>query len=71
MSEVALPGSIERALGSAPNPEKGLHPPTGFIHPGAIAAALLFVASSICADVEATGARKPSCRAFAVLFVAC
>lgn len=71
MSEVALPGSIEPALGSGPNPEKGFHPLTGSIYPGAIAAAQPLVAYSICAEVDATSVGKTSCLALPVLFVAC
>jgi PiT family inorganic phosphate transporter len=70
MSDVALPGSIEPALQKGPNLEKGFHPLTGIIYLGVIAAALLFVAYSIYADVDATGAGKTSYLAFLLLFVA-
>jgi inorganic phosphate transporter, PiT family len=70
MSDVALPGSIEPALGRGPDLEKGFHPLTGIIYLGVIAAALLFVAYSIYADVDATGAGKTSYLAFLLLFVA-
>ena len=70
MSDVALPGSIEPALRRGPDLEKGFHPLTGIIYLGVIAAALLFVAYSIYADVGATGAGKTSYLAFLLLFVA-
>jgi inorganic phosphate transporter, PiT family len=70
MSDVALPGSIEPALRKGPDLEKGFHPLTGIIYLGVIAAALLFVAYSIYADVDATGAGKTSYLAFLLLFVA-
>ncbi|KJC58393.1 nuclease PIN [Bradyrhizobium sp. LTSPM299] len=70
MSDVALPGSIEPALGRGPDLEKGFHPLTGIIYLGVIGAALLFVAYSIYADVGATGAGKTSYLAFLLLFVA-
>jgi inorganic phosphate transporter, PiT family len=55
MSDVALPGSIEPALRRGPNLDGGFHPLTGIIYMGVVAAALLFVAYSIYADVDATG----------------
>src|ERR1700740_3655381 len=70
MSDVALPGSIEPALRRGPDLEKGFHPLTGIIYLGVVAAALLFVAYSIHADVDATGAGKTSYLAFLLLFVA-
>ena len=70
MSDVALPGSIEPALRTGPDLEKGFHPLTGIIYLGVIGAALLFVAYSIYADVGATGAGKTSYFAFLLLFVA-
>lgn len=70
MRDVALPGSIEPALRTGPDLEKGFHPLTGIIYLGVIAAALLFVAYSIYADVNATGAGKTSYLAFLLLFVA-
>jgi PiT family inorganic phosphate transporter len=70
MSHVALPGSIEPALRRGPDLEKGFHPLTGIIYLGVIAAALLFVAYSIYADVDATDAGKTSYFAFLLLFVA-
>ena len=70
MSDVALPGSIEPALRKGPDLEKGFHPLTGIIYLGVVAAALIFVAYSIYADVDATGAGKTSYLAFLLLFVA-
>jgi len=70
MSDVAFPGSIEPALGRGPDLEKGFHPLTGIIYLGVIGAALLFVAYSIYADVDATGAGKTSYLAFLLLFAA-
>jgi PiT family inorganic phosphate transporter len=70
MSDVALPGSIEPALRKGPDLEKDFHPLTGIIYVGVIAAALLFVAYSIYADVDATGAGKTSYLAYLLLFVA-
>src|SRR5580704_1157630 len=70
MSDVALPGSIEPALRRGPDLETGFHPLTGIIYLGVIAAALLFVAYSIYADVDATGVGKTSYLAFLLLFVA-
>src|ERR1700749_315866 len=70
MSDVALPGSIEPALRKGPDLEKGFHPLTGIIYLGVIATALLFVAYSIYADVDATGAGKTSYLVFLLLFTA-
>jgi PiT family inorganic phosphate transporter len=70
MSDLTLPGSIEPALGRGPDLEKGFHPLTGIIYLGVVAAALLFVAYSISADLDATGAGKTSYLAFLLLFVA-
>ncbi len=64
MSDMALPGSIEPALKKGPDLDKGFHPMTGVIYLGVVAAALLFVAYSIYADVDATGTQRHlvSCR---------
>jgi PiT family inorganic phosphate transporter len=70
MSDVALPGSIEPALRKGPDLEGGFHPLTGVIYMGVIAAALLFVAYSIWADVDATGTQVKSIAPFLMLFVA-
>ncbi|WGR91316.1 inorganic phosphate transporter [Bradyrhizobium sp. ISRA443] len=70
MSDVALPGSIEPALKKGPDLDKGFHPLTGIIYMGVVSAALLFVAYSIYADIDATGARVTSYLPFILLFVA-
>jgi inorganic phosphate transporter, PiT family len=70
MSDVALPGSIEPARHKGPNLDGGLHPLTGIIYMGVVAAALLFVAYSIYADVDATGTRVTSYLPYLLLFVA-
>jgi PiT family inorganic phosphate transporter len=71
MSDVALPGSIEPAHWSGgPNLDGGFHPLTGIIYMGVVAAALLFVAYRIYADVDATGTRVTSYLPYILLFVA-
>jgi PiT family inorganic phosphate transporter len=70
MSDVALPGSIEPALRKGPDLDGGFHPLTGIIYMGVVAAALLFVAYSIYADVDATGTRVTSYLPYLMLFVA-
>src|SRR6202790_981839 len=70
MSDVALPGSIEPALRKGPDLDSGFHPLTGIIYMGVVAAALLFVAYSIYADVDATGTRVTSYLPYILLFVA-
>src|SRR5215475_12640383 len=70
MSDVALHGSIEPALRKGPDLDRGLHPLTGIVYMGIIAAAVLFVAYSIYADVSATGARVTTYLPFLLLFVA-
>ena len=70
MSDVALPGSIEPAVRKGPNLDGGFHPLTGIIYMGVVAAALLFVAYSIYADVDATGTRVTSYLPYLLLFVA-
>jgi PiT family inorganic phosphate transporter len=70
MSDVALPGSIEPALRKGPNLDGGFNPLTGIIYMGVVAAALLFVAYSIYADIDATGTRVTSYLPFLMLFVA-
>src|SRR3984885_13909423 len=69
MSDVALPGSIERAR-KGPNLEGGMNPLTGIIYLGVVAAALLFVAYSIYQDIDATGTRVTSFAPYILLFVA-
>ena len=71
MSDVAaLPGSIEPARQKGPNLDGGMHPLTGIIYLGVVAAALLFVAYSIYDDVDATGTRITSFAPYILLFVA-
>jgi inorganic phosphate transporter, PiT family len=70
MSDVALPGSIEPAAKRGPNLDGGINPLQGIIYLGVIAAALLFVAYSIYADVDATGTRITSFLPYILLFVA-
>jgi inorganic phosphate transporter, PiT family len=70
MSDVALPGSIEPALRKGPDLDSGFNPLTGIIYMGVVAAALLFVAYSIYADVDATGTRVTSYLPYILLFVA-
>jgi inorganic phosphate transporter, PiT family len=70
MSDLALPGSIEPALKKGPELDRGFHPLTGVIYLGVVAAALLFVAYSIYADIDATGTRVTSYLPYILLFVA-
>jgi inorganic phosphate transporter, PiT family len=70
MSDMALPGSIEPAQRRGPNLDGGFHPLTGIIYMGVVAAALLFVAYSIYADVDATGTKVTSYLPYLLLFVA-
>jgi inorganic phosphate transporter, PiT family len=70
MSDLALPGSIEPALRKGPDLDSGFHPLTGIIYMGVVAAALLFVAYSIYADVDATGTRVTSYLPYLMLLVA-
>ena len=70
MSDIALPGSIEPARSKGPDLDGGMHPLTGIIYLGVVAAALLFVAYSIYDDVDATGTRITSFAPYILLFVA-
>jgi PiT family inorganic phosphate transporter len=70
MSDVALPGSIEPALRRGPDLDRAFHPLTGVIYMGVVAAALLFVAYSIYADIDATGTRVNTYLPFILLFIA-
>src|SRR6202012_3818089 len=70
MSDFALPGSIEPAAHKGPDLSGAVNPLTGIIFGGVIAAVLLFVAYSIYADVDATGAKVTSYLPFIMLFVA-
>jgi inorganic phosphate transporter, PiT family len=69
MSDFALPGSIEPAR-KGPKLDGGINPLQGIIYLGVVAAALLFVAYSIYADVDATGTRVTSYLPYLMLFVA-
>src|ERR1700742_4551092 len=70
MADIALPGSIEPALTRGPDLDKGFHPLTGVIYLGVVAAALLFVAYSIYADIDATGTKDKNYLPYILLFVA-
>ncbi len=71
MSDFALAGSIEPAAGrKGPDLDRGVNPLQGIIYMGVIAAALLFVAYSVYADVDATGTRVTSWLPYILLFVA-
>jgi PiT family inorganic phosphate transporter len=70
MSDVALPGSIEPAAKKGPDLDRGINPLQGIIYMGVVAAALLFVAYSIYADIDATGTRITSYTPYILLFVA-
>jgi PiT family inorganic phosphate transporter len=70
MTDIALPGSIEPARRRGPDLDRGFHPASGIIFMGIIAAALLFVAYSIYADIDATGAPVTNYAPFILLFVA-
>jgi inorganic phosphate transporter, PiT family len=71
MTDVAaLPGLIEPARRKGPDLDRGQHPLTAIILMGILAAGLLFVAYSIYADLDATGAPVTSYAPFILLFVA-
>ena len=70
MADTALPGSIEPARRRGPNLDRGFHPLAIVAFMGTIAAVLLFVAYSIYADVDATGARVTAYLPFILLFIA-
>jgi inorganic phosphate transporter, PiT family len=70
MTDVALPGLIEPARRKGPDLDTGLHPLTAIILMAIVASGLLFVAYSIYADLDATGARVTSYVPFILLFVA-
>jgi PiT family inorganic phosphate transporter len=54
MTDLVLPGSLEPAARKGPDLDRGYHPMAGILFLGVIAAALLFVAYSIYADVDAS-----------------
>jgi inorganic phosphate transporter, PiT family len=70
MTDMALPGLIEPAKRKGPDLDRGQHPLTGIILMGVLAGGLLFVAYSIYADIDATGAKVTSYAPFILLFVA-
>jgi PiT family inorganic phosphate transporter len=70
MTDFALPGSIEPAVKKGPDLDRGIHPLAGIVFMGVIGAALLFVAYSIYADVDATGVRVTAYAPYILLFVA-
>ncbi len=71
MTDFALPGSIEPAMKAhRPNLDKGFNPLTLIIFIGIMAAGLLYVAYSLYADVEQTGAHVTTWLPYLLLFVA-
>jgi PiT family inorganic phosphate transporter len=70
MTDLVLPGSLEPAAQKGPDLDRGFHPITGIAFMGVIGAALLFVAYSIYADVDATGAQVATYLPYVLLFVA-
>ena len=70
MTDFALPGSIEPARRRGPDLDGGFHPFAGIVFMGVIAAAVLFSAYSIYADVDATGAKITTYLPYLLLFVA-
>jgi len=71
MTDIALPGSIEPARRRGPDLDRGFNPIlSGIMFGGVLAAALLYVAYSIYADLDATGARITTYLPFILLFVA-
>jgi inorganic phosphate transporter, PiT family len=70
MSDVALPGSIEPAARKGPDLSGAFNPLTAIVFAGVIAAALLYVAYSIHADIDASGAQVSGFAPFVLLFVA-
>src|SRR5262249_24317722 len=69
MADIALPGSIQPAR-RGPNLDRGFNPLAGIIFLGVLGAALLFVAYSVYADVDAAGTRITSLVPFILLFAA-
>jgi len=72
MTDMALPGSIEPAKPSTSRPDldKGFNPLTVIIFLGLLGGGLLYVAYSLYADVEATGAKVTTYLPYLLLFVA-
>src|SRR5437868_5817880 len=72
MTDMALPGSIEPAKPSTSRPDldKGFNPLTVIMFLGLLAGGLLYVAYSLYADVEATGAKVTTYLPYLLLLVA-
>ncbi len=71
MTDMALPGSIEPASRSGrPDLNKGFNPLTLILFCGLLGAGLLYVAYSLYADVDATGAKVTTYVPYLMLFVA-
>src|SRR6516225_2257017 len=70
MSDIALPGLIEPARRKGPDLDRGIHPLSGIIFMGIVAAATLYVAYSIYVDVDASGTYVSTYTPFLLLFVA-
>jgi len=72
MSDIALQGSLEPASPSItrPNLDKGFNPIAAILFFGLLAGGLLYVAYSLYADVDATGAKITTYLPYLLLFVA-
>ena len=72
MTDMALPGSIEPAKPSTSRPDldKGFNPLTAILFLGLLGGGLLYVAYSLYADVDASGAKITTLVPFILLFVA-
>ena len=72
MSDIALQGSLEPASPSTtrPNLDKGFNPIAAILFFGLLAGGLLYVAYSLYADVDATGAKITTYLPYLLLFVA-
>jgi PiT family inorganic phosphate transporter len=70
MSDIALPGSIEPAKRRGPDLDRSIHPLSGILFMGVIAAAVLFAGYSIYSDIDASATPVKSYLPFLLLFVA-
>ena len=70
MTDFALPGSIEPARKKGPDLDRGFHPLAGILFMGVIAAAVLYSAYSIYADVDETGTKITTYLPYLLLLVA-
>jgi PiT family inorganic phosphate transporter len=70
MTDLVLPGAIERPTRKGPDLDRGFHPLSSIIFMGVVGAALLFVAYSVYSDVDATGVRTTTFLPYILLFVA-